>query len=406
MRDYQFIALILAGLSIIVVALVFANLSLTGGGDFFVHWVGGRAFLLDKVEPYSWEVAVRTQIMVYGSRAAAGQEPYILDTPFHILPFYFPFSLLSDPRLARAIFTAILEVVLFGLVLLSLRLTEWKSSRLFSILFIFLGVFNFYSFQAVQEANPVLLLGLLYLGILFSLRANMDELAGALIALSIYYWEVGAPFLFLVVLRVAHEKRKGVLPGFLMVSFVLIAISLLLYPGWIIPCLRATVNNLRSDFGYNIHATLKDLWPAHGQALAWVVISVFAIILAYEWHLARGADFRQFYWASCLTLAVTPLLGFRTEMEHLSILVIPLVLFFAVVHDRWHGMGDGLTIVLLLLILIVPWILYYFARGRIGAMADGIVFLFLPTFTFLGLYWIRWWALHPPLTWLDQVKRP
>ena len=50
---------------------------------------------------------------------------------------------------------------------------------------------------AIQEASPVLILGLLYSGILFTLREDMDELTGALLAFSLYYWEVGAPFLFL-----------------------------------------------------------------------------------------------------------------------------------------------------------------------------------------------------------------
>ena len=50
-----------------------------------------------------------------------------------------------------------------------------------------------------MEASPVLLLGLIYAGILFALRAEQDELAGALMAVSLYYWEVGGPFLILVV---------------------------------------------------------------------------------------------------------------------------------------------------------------------------------------------------------------
>ena len=41
-------------------------------------------------------------------------------------PALFPFSLLSDRQIARAIFTLILELALFALALLSLRLTDWK----------------------------------------------------------------------------------------------------------------------------------------------------------------------------------------------------------------------------------------------------------------------------------------
>ena len=226
----------------ICAALIFANLTLKGGGDFYVHWVAGRGFLFEnhkhgkyrvqnedkivdsgsqRIDPYSGEIPARVQKLVYGGSAKAGDEPYILDTPFQILLLYFPFSLLSDPTLARAIFTLILELALFALAILSLRLTEWEAPRIFTVLFIFFAVFNFYTFQAIYEANPVLILWLLYIGILFTYREELDELTGALMAFSLYYWEVGLPFLVLVFLRVYYEKRTRVFAGFFMSCFIL-----------------------------------------------------------------------------------------------------------------------------------------------------------------------------------------
>ena len=389
----------------ICAALVFANLTLKGGGDFYVHWVGARAFLFDKIDPYSGEVPARVQQLVYEDSAQAGDEPYILDTPFQLLLFYYPFSLLSDPQLARALFTLILELALFALAILSLRLTDWESPRIFTILFIFFAVFNFYTFQAIYEANPVLILGLLYVGILFALRAEMDELTGALLAFSLYYWEVGAPFLFLVFLRVYYEKRTRVFAGFFMLSFILFFVSFLSYPNWIIPFLRATVNNLRADFGFNIRTILVDFFPAQGETLGWILTIGLFLLLGYEWNSARSGDFRRFYWASCLSLAVAPLLGFRTEMEHLAVLIIPLALIFAITHDRWRRLGDGLTILLMLIIFGLPWILYLFAVNRFGTIAQQIIFLFLPLSTLIGLYWIRWWAIRPPRILSDLVIR-
>jgi hypothetical protein len=376
-----------------------------GGGDFYVHWVGSRSFLFDRIEPYSGEVPARVQQLVYDGPANAGDEPFILDTPFHILPLYFPFALPADPRLARAIFTVLLQLALVALVYLSLQLTDWEAPRLFSVLFILTGVFNFYSVQAIYEANPVLLLGLLYAGILVSMRVELDELTGALIALASYYWEVGAPFLFLVILRVYDEKRGRVFAGFLMTAFILLALSFFLYPGWIIPYLRATVNNLRADFGFNLHVILPHLFPGPGRILAWVCISVLVLILGYEWSMARSADLRRFYWAACLTLAATPLLGFRTEMEHLAVLVIPLALIVAIVHDRWRRFGNGLPILFLLFMFATPWLLDLLAVERFGRIAEEILFLFMPIFTLAGLYWIRWWALRPPRTWVDLANR-
>jgi hypothetical protein len=405
-RDYQFIALVVIVFLAICAALVSANLTLKGGGEFYVHWVGSRAFLFDKVDPYSGEVSARVQRLVYEGPAKAGDEPYILDTPFQILPFYYPFSLLSDPTIARAIFTLILELALFVLSVLSLRMTDWEAPRIFTVLFIFFAVFNFYTFQAIYEASPVLILGLLYTGILFTLRAELDELTGALMAVSLYYWEVGAPFLILVFLRIYYEKRTRVFAGFFMLCFILFFVSFLSYPDWIIPFLRATVNNLRADFGFNIHTTFLHLFPSHGGAISWIFIAVLVIVLGYEWSYARSGDYRHFYWACCLSLAVGPLLGFRTEMENLAVLVIPLALIFAIVHDRWYRYGSGLTIFLMLIFFTLPWVLYLFVVNRFGSIVQDIIFLFLPLSTLIGLYWIRWWAIRPPRIFSDLAHRP
>ncbi len=375
---------------------MFANLTLKGGGEFFVHWVAARGFVLDRVDPYSGEIPVRVQRLVYDDPAKMGEEPYILDTPFQIALLYFPFALFSDPVLARAFYTLILELAFFALAILSLRLTEWEAPWFLAVMFVLLAVPNFYSIQGIYEASPILILGLLYAGILYFLRIEMDELAGALMAVSLYYWEASGPFLLLVFLRIYEQKRTRVWAGFFMLSSILFFISFLVYPGWIIPFLRATVNNLRADFGFNIHSILVHFLPAQGQVLAWILTAALVILLGYEFSLARGGDDRRFYWTACLALAIAPLLGFRTEMEHLAVLVIPLALVFAIVHDRWRRVGGPLTFLLMLIVFAVPWIIDYFFLERLGITAQEIIFIFLPLFTLIGLYWIRWWAIRPP----------
>jgi len=404
-RDYQFIALVTILFLAVSTALVYANLTLTGGGDFYVHWVASRGFIFEKIDPYSGEVPARVQELVYKDSAKAGDEPYILDTPFQILLLYFPFSLLSDPLLARALYTLLLELALFALALLSLRLTDWEVPRYFSILFLLFCVFNFYAFQAIMEASPVLLLGLIYAGILFAIRAEQDELAGALMAVSLYYWEVGAPFLILVAWWSYREGRTRVFAGLGMITFVLLAVSFLVYPNWVLPYLQAGMNNLRADFGYSTHGIFADLFPSTNGLYAWVFIGILVIALGYEWNAALTSDFRRFYWAACLSLAVSPLLGFRSEMEHLSVLVIPFALIFAVVHDRWNRIGNLLTILLWLIIFLIPWALFFFALPRFGEITREIMFLFLPLSTIIGLYWIRWWAIRPPRIWSGLSPR-
>jgi hypothetical protein len=404
-RDYQLIVLVVIAGLIVITALIITNLAIKGGGgDFFVHWVGGRSFLFDRIEPYSGEIATRTQYLVYGTPARAGEKPYFLDTPFPILLLYFPFSLFSNPLLARAVFTSVLELALVGTPILGSRLLERKLPSVIALFIILFGAINFYSIRAIYSASPVLLLGLIYAGILLSLRAETDELTGALLAVSLYYWEVGAPFLFLVMIRIYDEKRRRVLAGFFMLGFILLAISFLLYPAWIIPFLRASVNDWRAGYGYNLFSILGHIWPDHGRAFAWVIIIGLVFLLGREWNAVRGADYARFYWTSSLTLAATPLLGFRTEMDHLAVLVMPVIIVVSVVLGRWPKFGHIVAVTIISMMLVFPWLVYFFGPIPATGLAEELIFLFYPTFTLIALYWVRWWVFREPRTWVDMTS--
>jgi len=397
-QDYLFLAAVTALFVILSAALIRFNLNLPNGGEFLTHWAGARAYIYEHISPYGGEVPARVQSLVYGRVALPVEEPRILDTPFHLLLFYFPFAPFENPQMARAVFTWILQLALLPLAWLSVRLTDWDAPWIFTALFVALTVFNFYSTQALLEASPIILLGVLYAGILFALREDADELAGALMAASMYYWGAGAPFLFLMALRAYRQKRAGVWYGFLMLSSVLLLVSFLIYANWLIPFLRAAVNNLRAPYGFSLRAALTALFPSAANWLTWVVMLALFAALTYEWSVARNADFRRFYWAACLSLAAAPLLGFRAEMENLAVLILPLALIFSVIYDRWRRAAHALTVLLALFVFLVPWALSAFVNMQ------PVLFLFPPTFTIVGLYWVRWWALRPPRTWADLAR--
>ncbi len=405
--DYAFLALVAAAFLALCYFLFSFNLNLTGGGDFYMRWNASRAFILERVDPYGIEIPNRTRPLVYDRPLRAGDKPYILDTPFHLLLLDFPFALFPDPRFARAFYALLLELTLLPLAWLSLRLTEAEIPLWLAALFAALTAFNFYSAQAIQESSPALLLALLYAAILYSLRFNLQEAVGAFAAVSFYRWEISLPFLIFVALRARREKRAGVFYGFLMLTFVTMTVSLLLYANWLIPFLRAAVNNFRADFGFTLRGALLALFPAQGEFLAWAVAFLTGAALVYEgarW--AEGAadresEARRFYWLACLALASAPLLGFRFEMGSLAVLIIPLALVFSVAYDRWRGINRFLIPLLMLLVFLVPWSLALLPF----AFARQAAFLFLPFFTFVGLYWIRWWALRPPRVWADLIPR-
>jgi len=396
--------IVLVGLILLVSINVFAAQHLDGGGSIFLPWKAWRAQLVEGGSAYSGDTAHFVQKQVYGRSARAGQNPYVLNLPFHLMLLYFPFGMIADKNLVRGLFMALSEVGLILLALASLRLTDWQPRRLFAILFYIFTGLSVYSLLALREGTPAILLGLTYAGILLTLREDLDELTGALLALSFAFWEIGLPFILLVLARVFYQRRSRVFFGFIVMTFLLAGIAFLYYPGWVFPYIVGLFANWTVDFGITPGAVLIREVPQYGVQLGWAVTGLSLAILAYEWAWARGADFRRFYWVACLTLSITPLLGMRSAPENLVVLLPGIALIFATVRERWKA-GYWLTVSLLLIFFAAPWVLFLGEFSTVIRRTDAL-FLFLPVVTVIGLYWIRWWVIRPPRTWTERVSHP
>ncbi len=406
-RDVQLLFLIALVVVAVMSTLIGADIRLSdglaGGGGFFSPWQAARAFLFEHTEPYSKTVADLAQEQAYGRAARAGENPYFLQIPFFILPVYFPLAFVSDPATARGIWLFVSEVALASSALLILRLTEWRPRRWFQIAFTLASVFSLYSVMSLLEGGPAILLSLAFVAALFAYATAQDELAGAVLALTLFAWEIGLFFILLLAWKSAYEKRWRVWAGFGMALLLLGIISFIIYPGWVFPFFTAALATLRSPFGTNSAAILERLSPAYGERAAQALTVLLLILLLYEWSATRGGDVRRFVWAGCLTLAVTPLIGLRVEPGNLVVVLPGLALIFAGVANRWRR-GYWLAVLLLLIAFLLPW--GWFVRWYLlqDGLAHDLLLLFLPVFTAVGLYWTRWWFVRPPRTWLDHVR--
>jgi hypothetical protein len=127
------------------------------------------------------------------------------------------------------------------------------------------------------------------------------------------------------------------------------------------------------------------------------------VTLGYEWRATRDTNYPHFVWVACLTLAATPLLGHHVELDSLIPLTLPIILVIVVSRERWKRFGDGIAFLISLFLFGIPWLLYFQGAPQwIRLRTDEILFLFWPVFGLLGLYWIRWWMVRPPRTWLDD----
>jgi hypothetical protein len=409
-RDVGF--LLIAGIIIILVlyGLVIGNYYLANllpdGGEFQLLRSGGRSFLFDRIEPYSGSIPARVQELVYGGPAVSGEDLYILDVPFHLLLLFFPLALIPDPLMARAFWMALSEVALAGFIYFNFRLIERKIPVVFIILLSVTSFTSLYAYRAFLEGSSTILLGFAYAGILLSLNAGLDELAGALMVLSSIQLEIGGPFLFFVALWAFWGRRWQVFAGAGMLAFILFALSFFLYPGWILPFLRAAWNSFRVGYEFSMHEILSNLWPQIGSTLGWIMTAIIIVTLVYEWRAARN-NFNRLVWAGCLTFALTPLLGYHFELDQLVPLTLPVMLIVIISRERWLKLGNGIAILLVILYFGAPWVLFTLGVPEgFGFQKEETLFLIWPIFTSLGLYWVRWWMIRPPRTWLDRATGP
>jgi hypothetical protein len=239
---------------------------------------------------------------------------------------------------------------------------------------------------------------------LWAYSKGLDELTGALMALSLFAWEVGLAFLVLFQWRAFREKRWRVLGGFAMTLTILLATSFLIYPDWVLPFLTAAAAMARSPHGFTSASILVALTPVYGARLAQGLSILVVGLLIIEWAAGRESDFRRFLWTACLALAAMPLSGLRTDTGQL----VAIAPAFAIIYAAAMGKGRvhaWLGHAILLIACVLPWAV----QARWHYLGDPgsqhVIGLLYPLTGLIGLYWTRWWFLHPHDTWMDQVRR-
>jgi hypothetical protein len=363
---------------------------------FLVPWLGARTLLQYGDSPYGEPATQRAQVVFYGRLAAQGQEPLILWLPLPLELLYFPFALLPDYVLARAIWTTCLELAMLALGYLCLQVTGWKPGRLLIPLILLFPLFWVYGAFSLLSGSAAGFIALALAGYLLALRGERDELAGGLLILL-----VGAPRLtgFLALFLfwwIIYRRRWRVLWGFFMGIAVLLGLSFLLIPDWFLPFLRGLLAHLPYNPGFIPSGILASWSPAVGQRLGWAVAAGLLLILIFEWRNSLKKDFRVLLWTVSLTVAVTPLMGIPMVPMDYPILFLPLIMFLAILSERRPWVKRwGIAGILLVLFLTGTWYLTL-SLIRANAYADltYILIILPPVLLGLGLGWMRWWYLH------------
>ena len=91
-----------------------------GGGAFYPIWAGSREFLFQGGDPYGVDGATIARQLASDEFSPGELDSYRLSVPFFLLPFFFPFALISDPVVARGVWAVFGQAALIGTLFLTM----------------------------------------------------------------------------------------------------------------------------------------------------------------------------------------------------------------------------------------------------------------------------------------------
>lgn len=377
-----------------------------GGNDFLVHWMGTRNYLTEGVSPYSDATAVKIQTMAYGHPAEPGEHELRVAYPFYSMLIFAPFALIKDFTMARAVWMTVLEICLLAMTFFSMRLTQYKPGLGMTVALLLFGVCWYHGLRALINGNAVILVATLLYGGLLALQLGRDELAGFLMALTTIKPQVVLVVLAFILIWGLMKKRYKLVGWLVGTVLVLFVGATLIRPTWIVQNLAEIIRYPSYNPPGTPGAALAEVLPAMGPRIGWVLTALLCLLLYFEWRASKKYDFRGFLWAVCLSLLASQWIGIQTDPGNFVILFLPVILVLAGLEERWGRTGRWINIGSLVLLLVGLWAIFLLTlEPGPQPQQSSLMFLPLPLILWFGLYWVRWWMVHPTTTWVDQLKQ-
>lgn len=264
----------------------------------------------------------------------------------------------------------------------------------------------YHSIRPIINGNASVVIALLITLAFLTIRVEQDALAGFFLAFATIKPQMVVLLIPFVLLWAFSHRRWTLINSIIANLVILVVIGYLLEPTWIIENLRQIVAYPE----YTLPGSPGAIWahwlPGVGSQMGWVLTVFMAGMLLWEWRAAWGQDFQWFLWTACLTLTATNLVGVRTATANYIALLPAVLLVFSVWDARWGRLGRWLVILSSLLLFAGLWWLFL-ATVQVGdqPIQNPIMFFPLPFFLLVGLYWVRYWALHSSTPLLDQMRR-
>jgi len=369
-----------------------------GGNDFLVQWVGTKMLIVNEISPYIEEshIAIKQTADIQG--VSAHEDDLRFHYPLYSIIMFFPFALIPDYLIARAIWSTVLELSILGYIWLFLNLFDLKQNYYLIILFLILFAFGFHSIFPLINGDVIVLIGLLVIASLSMIKNGEDEIAGVILAFTTIKGQSLIIFYIFILYWVIRNHRWNIALWFLITIVLLSASSLLFINSWIIEYLRLAIQFPAYAPFSTPGRALAELWfPLFGLRIGWIISGFLAVILLYEWRNAGTQSFRIFLWLACLSILSSQWIGIPSEPSNYILIYLGLALIISNMAGRWGNKAIVNSAIAVGLIFLGIWLIYMntieFYQTNY-ALHPAFVFP-IPVVTFLGLYWVRWWIFQP-----------
>jgi hypothetical protein len=395
-------------LLVLIALVIFGNYQFTknstSGHSFLVQWNGLRGLLIYGQSPYGVDASDQNQLLAYGRPARVGEDPLWEKEPLYSVIFTIPFALLPYFPFARAVWMTLLELVIIGLAVGSIRLMQWRVGFLGGALFLLFSLTWYHSALPLLRGDNIILVAFFIMAGLLAVRENADELAGVFFAFSSIKPQAVVAFLIFILIW-GILKRRWKLVGWMVGTIVILGISaMLLIPDWMGENLRAVILHPDITLERSPIAALQLWIPAFGARIGLAVMLVLGAILIVSWIVSAKSNFRGFLWTACLTLALSQFFSTDSRPDYLILLFPALTLVLAVIDERWRRRGQAVVGLILLALFIGLWALALNSGlSDITLRIQPVMYFPLPILLTVALFWVRWWAIHPPSNLLDPV---
>jgi hypothetical protein len=109
-----------------------------------------------------------------------------------------------------------------------------------------------------------------------------------------------------------------------------------------------------------------------------------------------GKTEREFTWKVLMMMVVSYLFHVTASVNQLFFVIPAMFMFFRYCSERWRLFGRIFSWVILLFIFTGSWLLFNPEISFDLELSMPVLSIGLPLLVFIGMIWIRWWALRIP----------